>query len=74
MDQQGALTSATSHSTGSTVKSKVVSSPVSILVKVPDGNVTYLEFLEDSYGTAASFRTHDSWTVQTEPGAEPFQV
>jgi ketosteroid isomerase-like protein len=53
---------------------KVVSSPFSILVKVADGKVTYLQFLEDSYATAASFRKDGSWTVQTEPGAEPFQV
>ena len=58
-----------SHSLG-----KVVSSPFSILVKVVDGKVTYLQFLEDSYATAASFRTSGSWTVQTEPGAEPFVV
>ena len=53
---------------------KVVSSPFSILIKVVDGKVTYLQFLEDSYATAASFRKDGSWTVQTEPGAKPFQV
>src|SRR5580700_3970976 len=53
---------------------KVVSSPFSILAKVIDGKVTYLQFLEDSYATAASFRAGGSWTVQTEPGAELFQV
>ncbi len=58
-----------SHSLG-----KVVSSPFSILVKVVDGKVTYLQFLEDSYATAASFRKNGSWTVQTEPDAEPFEV
>jgi ketosteroid isomerase-like protein len=53
---------------------KVVSSPFSILVKVVDGKVTYLQFLEDSYATAASFRADGSWTVQTEPGTELFRV
>jgi uncharacterized protein len=53
---------------------KVVSSPFSILVKVVDGKVTYLQFLEDSYATASSFRKNGSWVVQTEPDAEPFQV
>jgi hypothetical protein len=38
-----------SHSLGN-----VVSSPFSILVKVVDGQVTYLQFLEDTYATAAS--------------------
>jgi ketosteroid isomerase-like protein len=53
---------------------KVVSSPFSILVKVVNGRVTYLQYLEDSYATTASFRKDGSWTIQTEPGAEPFQV
>jgi ketosteroid isomerase-like protein len=53
---------------------KVVTSPFAILVKVVDGRVTYLQFLEDSYATAASFRVDGSWTVQPELGAEPFQV
>jgi ketosteroid isomerase-like protein len=58
-----------SHSLG-----KVVTSPFSILAKVADGQVTYLQFLEDSYATAASFRSRGSWTIQTQADAEPFQV
>jgi ketosteroid isomerase-like protein len=58
-----------SRSTG-----KVVTSPFAILVTVVDGQVTYLQFLEDSYATASSFRTGGAWTVQTEVGAEPFEV
>jgi uncharacterized protein len=53
---------------------KVVASPFAILVKVVDGKVTYLQFLEDSYATASSFRKDGTWTVQTEATAEPFQV
>ncbi len=53
---------------------KVVSSPFSIHVKVVDGQVTYIQFQEDSYATAASFRKEGSWIVQTEPNAAPFQV
>jgi ketosteroid isomerase-like protein len=53
---------------------KVVDSPFSIHVKVADGKVTYLQFLEDSYATASSFRKGGTWTVQTEPAAEPYEV
>lgn len=53
---------------------KVVSSPFSILVKVVDGKVTYVQFQEDTYACAASFRKDGTWTVQTEEGAEPFEV
>ena len=58
-----------SHSLG-----QVVSSPFSILVKVVNGQVAYLQFQEDTYATAASFRKDGSWTVQTEAGAPPFTV
>ena len=53
---------------------KVVSSPFSIHVKVVDGQVTHVQFQEDSYATAESFRKDGSWTVQTEPDAPPFTV
>ena len=58
-----------SHSVGT-----VVTSPFAIHLKVVNGQVTYLQFLEDSYATAASFRHSGSWTVQTEPGTDPFKV
>jgi uncharacterized protein len=53
---------------------KVVSSPFSIHMKVVDGKVTYLQFQEDTYATASSFRVDGAWTVQTEPDAAPFKV
>jgi ketosteroid isomerase-like protein len=53
---------------------KVVASPFAILVKVVDGKVTYLQFLEDSYATASSFRKDGTWTVQTKVDAPPFKV
>src|SRR5246127_646925 len=52
---------------------KIVTSPFSIHVKVVAGKVTYLQFLEDSYATASSFRKGGTWTVQTEPGAKPIE-
>ena len=33
-----------------------------------------MQFLEDSYASAASFRKDGSWTIQAEPGAEPLRV
>lgn len=58
-----------SHSLG-----KVVTSPFSIFVKVVDGKVTFLQFQEDSYATASSFRKGGTWTIQTEPNTAPFEV
>ena len=53
---------------------KVVASPFAILVKVVDGKVTYVQFMEDTYAAASSFRKDGTWTVQTKADAEPFQV
>ena len=53
---------------------KVVASPFAMFLKVVNGKVTYLQFLEDTYATASSFRKDGTWTVQTEANAEPFQV
>ena len=53
---------------------KVVASPFAILVKVVDGKVSYVLFMEDTYATASSFRKEGTWTVQTKADAEPFQV
>ncbi|MDB5040622.1 MAG: hypothetical protein JWN27_1348 [Candidatus Eremiobacteraeota bacterium] len=53
---------------------KVVASPFAILVKVVDGKVTYVQFMEDTYAAASSFRKQGTWTVQTKADAEPFQV
>ena len=58
-----------SHSLG-----KVVTSPFSIFTKVVDGQVTFLQFQEDTYATASSFRKDGSWTIQTEPDEAPFPV
>jgi uncharacterized protein len=53
---------------------QIVTSPFSIHYRVVDGQVTYLQFLEDTYATAASFRKDGTWTVQTEANAAPFVV
>jgi hypothetical protein len=47
-----------------------VSSPFSLLMNVPDGKSP----TRNSPRTAANFCEDGSWTVHTEPGAEPFQV
>jgi uncharacterized protein len=53
---------------------KIVTSPFSIHVEVVDGKVTYLQFLEDTYATAASFRSAGSWIVHADPTGTPIEV
>ena len=55
----------------STTLGRAVTSPFSILAKVHDGRVTYMQFMEDTFGTAATFRTGGTATYHSDPdGAE----
>ena len=51
----------------STTLGKAITSPFSILAKVSDGKVTYMQFMEDTFGTASSFRTSGSITFHSDP-------
>ena len=44
-------------------------SPFSIIAKVHDGKITYFQFMEDTYASAASFRTSGKWTIQHKEGS-----
>ena len=46
---------------------KSVTSPFSILCKVHDGKVTYMQFMEDTFCTASSFRSGGTWKFQSDP-------
>ena len=51
----------------STTLGKAVTSPFSILAKVSDGKVTYMQFMEDTFGTAATFRSGGNMTFRSDP-------
>jgi uncharacterized protein len=46
---------------------KTVTSPFAIFCKVNDGKVTYMQFMEDTFCTASSFRSGGSWKFQSDP-------
>ena len=46
---------------------KVVTSPFSILAKVSNGKVTYMQFMEDTFGTAATFRSSGTMAFRSDP-------
>ena len=54
----------------SIVLSKVVTSPFAVFAKVERGLCTYLQFMEDTFATGASFRSGGSWTFQSNPNGE----
>ena len=58
----------------STTIGKAVTSPFAILAKVKDGKITYMQFMEDTFGTASTFRTGGTWTVHSDPDGSEIQV
>jgi hypothetical protein len=56
------------------VLGKVTTSPFSLLVKVTDGKVTYMQFMEDTFGPAASFRKGGAWHFKSVPGTPEVSV
>ena len=51
----------------STTLGKAVTSPFAILARVSDGRVTYMQFLEDTFGTAATFRAGGQAVFLADP-------
>ena len=46
---------------------KAVTSPFAILAKVKDGQITFMQFMEDTFGTAATFRSGGVATYRSDP-------
>jgi len=40
---------------------KEITSPFALLARVTDGKISYVQFLEDTFGTASSFRASGTW-------------
>lgn len=51
---------------------KLAKSPFSVHAKVVGERVSYLQFLEDTYATAATFRARGSWYVHSDPEGKGF--
>jgi ketosteroid isomerase-like protein len=43
---------------------KDITSPFALLVKVTNGKISYVQFLEDTFGTASSFRASGTWNFR----------
>ena len=51
----------------STTLGKAITSPFAILAKVRDGQVTFMQFMEDTFGTASTFRSGGTATYRADP-------
>ena len=58
----------------SIVTGKEITSPFGLLARFEGGKVAYLEFLEDSYGTAGSFKTGGVTRFHSDPSGNEVEV
>lgn len=49
---------------------KAVTSPFAILAKVNGGQVTFMQFMEDTFGTASTFRSGGVATYRSDPDGD----
>jgi uncharacterized protein len=58
----------------STVLSKTVSTPYAIFAKVRKGRCTYMQFMEDTFATGASFRSGGQWIFHSDPDGKEVTI
>lgn len=51
----------------STLMGKRYTSPFAVLAQVRDGKVVHMQYLEDSFGTGATFRSGGTWQFRSNP-------
>jgi ketosteroid isomerase-like protein len=58
----------------STVQGKTVTSPFAVFARCQDGRCRYLQFMEDTFATGASFRSGGSWMFKSDPNGEAVAI
>jgi len=58
----------------SNVTGKEITSPFSLLARFEGDKVTYVQFLEDSYGTAGSFKTGGATRFHSDPSGKEVEI
>jgi uncharacterized protein len=58
----------------STKLRKTVTTPFSIFCKVSNGKVIYMQFMEDTFCTASSFRSGGIWKFQSDPDGGEVEI
>jgi uncharacterized protein len=58
----------------SQTQAKTVESPFSILSRVHDGKIVYFQFMEDTFATAASFKSGGSSIFYSDPNGKEIEI
>lgn len=53
---------------------KTFVSPIAVFAKLKDGLVTYMQYMEDTFGTGSTFRSGGSWKFQSDPDGGEVEV
>lgn len=54
---------------------QTVTSPFAVYLKLSDdGLIQYMQFMEDTLATTASFRKSGEWTIESDPEGSAFQI
>jgi ketosteroid isomerase-like protein len=53
---------------------KTVTTPFAILFRLTGGKVNYMQFMEDTFCTASSFRSGGRWKFQSDPNGSEVEV
>jgi uncharacterized protein len=53
---------------------KTFVSPFAVHVKLKDGLVTYMQYMEDTFGTGSTFRSSGTWKFQSDPEGGEVEV
>ena len=53
---------------------KTFVSPFSVHVQLKDGLVTYMQYMEDTFGTGSTFRSGGTWKFQSNPKGGEVEV
>jgi uncharacterized protein len=58
----------------STKMRRTVTTPFSILCRLKGEKVTYMQFMEDTFCTASSFRSGGTWKFQSDPSGGEVEI
>ena len=58
----------------SVVLGKSVTSPFAVYIDTQDGLCRHMQFMEDTFATADSFRSGGAWTIRSNPDGETITV
>ena len=53
---------------------RTITSPFCILIRVKQGKIVYMQFMEDTFGTASTFRQGGAWKVHSNPEGTSFEI